>query len=54
MTEQEARRGQILDLILERRCSVAQASELLGVSKRQLWRLLASYRQEGIVALVHG
>ncbi len=54
MTEQEARRGQILNLILEKRCSIAKASELLGVSERQVWRRLANYRQEGLAALVHG
>lgn len=30
------------------------AAEALGVSERQVWRLLAAYRKEGVVSLVHG
>ena len=33
---------------------VAQAAELLGVSERHVWRVLAAYRREGAAALVHG
>ena len=32
----------------------AQAAELLGISERQLRRVLAAYRKEGAAALVHG
>ncbi len=31
-----------------------QAAELLGVSERHSWRLLAAYRKEGAAALAHG
>lgn len=33
---------------------MAQAAELLGVSERHGWRLLAAYRKEGAAALAHG
>ena len=32
----------------------AQAAELLGISERQLRRVLAAYRRDGAAALVHG
>ena len=32
----------------------AHAPELLGISERQLCRVLAAYRRDGAVALVHG
>jgi predicted DNA-binding protein (UPF0251 family) len=31
-----------------------RAAELLGISKRQLCRIVAAYRQRGIAALAHG
>ena len=31
-----------------------QAAEVLGVSERHVWRLLAAYRKEGAAALAHG
>ena len=31
-----------------------QAAEILGVSERHVWRLLAAYRKEGAAALAHG
>lgn len=33
---------------------MAQAAQLLGVSERHGWRLLAAYRKEGAAALAHG
>ena len=33
---------------------VAQAAEILGVSERHAWRILATYRKEGAAALAHG
>ena len=33
---------------------MAQAAEILGVSERHAWRLLAAYRREGAAALAHG
>ena len=33
---------------------IAQAAEILGVSERPAWRMLATYRKEGAAALAHG
>ncbi len=30
------------------------AAAVLGISERQVWRLLAAYREEGAAGLVHG
>lgn len=54
LTDQEMRREQILNVVLEKRCSVEKAASLMEVSERQGWRLLAKYRQDGIIALKHG
>ena len=54
LTTREQTRLQILNTVMERRCSVPEATEVLGVSERHVWRLLAAYRKEGAAALVHG
>ena len=43
----------IMNAVLERQWSVAEAAPLLGVSERHTWRLLAAYRKEGAAALAH-
>jgi len=45
---------QILNGVLEGRWSMRETTEVLGVSERQGWRLLAAYRKEGAAALAHG
>ena len=40
--------------VLERHWTVAEAAQLLGVSERHAWRILAAYRKEGAAALAHG
>ena len=40
--------------VLERQWSVVEAAQLLGVSERHTWRLLAAYKKEGAAALAHG
>src|SRR5919106_1319983 len=54
LTIKEQTRLQILNGVLERRWSMPKAAELLGVSERHAWRLLAAYREEGAAALAHG
>jgi len=54
LTTREQTRLYIINTILERRTSVAEAAQLLGVSERHTWRLLAAYREEGAAAIVHG
>lgn len=44
----------IMNAVLERQWSVAEAAPLLGVSERHAWRLLAAYRKEGAATLAHG
>ncbi len=54
LTAKEQTRLQVLNEVLERRWSIREAAEVLGVSERQGWRLLAAYRREGAAALAHG
>jgi len=54
VTQREQRRTQVLNEVEAGRWSVAEAAQVLGLSERQVWRLLASYRAQGAVALVHG
>lgn len=54
LTTKEQPRLQILNVVLEGRWSMRETAEVLGVSERQGWRLLAAYRKEGAAALAHG
>ena len=47
-------REAVLRKMLEGRLSTAQAAEFLGISPRQVRRILEDYRKEGTAALVHG
>ena len=54
LTIKEQTRLQILNGVLEGLWFVREAAEVLGVSERHAWRLLAAYRKEGAAALAHG
>ena len=54
LTQREQTRLQILNGVLEGHWSIGEAVEVLGVSDRHAWRLLAAYRKEGAAALAHG
>ena len=54
LTTREQTRLQVLNEVLKRRWSVGEATQILGVSERHTWRLLAAYRKEGAAALAHG
>ena len=54
MTTKEQSRIQVLNGVLEREVTVAEAAGLMGVSERHAWRLLAAYRKEGAAAVAHG
>src|SRR5579871_4008840 len=54
MTAQEQRRARILGRVGDGRLTVAEAGLELGLSTRQVWRLLAALRAEGPAGLVHG
>ena len=54
LTQKELARLQVLNNVLEHRLPMDQAAELLGVTERHAWRILAAYRKGGAAALVHG
>lgn len=54
LTMKEQTRLQILNTVLGKQCNVVEAAQLIGVSERHLWRILAAYRKEGAAALAHG
>ena len=54
LTVKEQTRLQILNAVLSHQCNAVEAAQIIGVSERQVWRLLAAYRKEGAAALAHG
>ena len=54
LNQREQTRLQVLNTVLEYQLPTAQAAEVLGISERQVRRVLAAYRREGAAALVHG
>jgi transposase len=54
LTTKEQNRLSIMNGVLEHQWAVSEAAELLGLSERHTWRLLAAYRKEGAAALAHG
>lgn len=54
MNSKDQQRQAVLEEVLRNHISVAGACSLLGLSERQVRRLLAAYRERGAVALIHG
>jgi transposase len=54
LTVREQKRLFVITEVLSGRWSAAEAADKLGLSLRQMRRLLAAYRQDGPPALVHG
>lgn len=54
LSAKEQNRLLVLNGVLERQWTVAEAAQLLGVSERHTWRVLAAYGEEGAAALAHG
>lgn len=54
MTKKEEQRARVLTAVVDGRLEVGQAAAVLGLSERQVWRLLRVYRDEGPAGLVHG
>ena len=54
LTTREQNRLQTLNGVLEKHWPMREAAEVMGVSERQGWRILAAYRKEGAAALAHG
>jgi transposase len=54
MTSRDQRRAWILTKLLVGEVTTAEASALLGLSERQVWRLRRDFERDGPAALVHG
>lgn len=54
MTQREQRRAMALNRVVAGEWTQAEAAMSLGLSERQVRRLLAAYRERGPAALVHG
>ena len=52
LNQREQARLQVLNSVLEYQLPTTQAAEVLGISERQVRRILAAYRREGAAALV--
>jgi transposase len=50
----EQKRLMVLNQLETKKLTVGEASRLVNLSERQVWRLLAAYREEGVAGLVHG
>jgi transposase len=50
----EIRRLEIIHKVEGKQLTGKQAAELLRLSERQVWRLIANYREQGAPGLVHG
>jgi transposase len=54
LNRQEQKRLLVLNAVVAGQSTVAEAAASLGLSARQVRRVLAAYRQEGAAALAHG
>jgi biotin operon repressor len=54
LNQKEQKRVMVLNQIETNKLSLEKGATLLGLSERQVWRLLAGYRKEGVEALAHG
>lgn len=54
LSQKEQARLQVLNQVLQGLIGVEEAAQVLGVSERHTWRILAAYREEGAAALTHG
>ena len=54
LSKKEQRRLVVLNEVERGKMVTREAAEILGVSERQGWRLLAAYRKEGAAGLAHG
>ena len=54
LSKREQKRLVVLNEVETGRMVVREAPEVLGISERQGWRILAAYREEGAAGLAHG
>lgn len=52
MSAKERERQRVIEAVLEKRLKQAQAAERLGVTVRQIKRLVRAYRQQGVASVV--
>ena len=52
MSRQEISRLEIIQKLLDRRLSQAQAANILHITTRQIQRLVRAYRQQGVSGIV--
>jgi transposase len=54
LNRKEQKRLLILNQIEKKEINVKEAAPILELSERQVWRMLAGYRKEGVSAIAHG
>jgi transposase len=54
LNRKEQKRLMILNQIEKKELSIDKAATVLELSERQIWRMLAGYRKEGVAAIAHG
>ena len=54
LSKKEQNRLVVLNGVEKGKMVIREAAEILGISERQGWRLLAAYRKEGAAGLAHG
>ena len=54
VSKKQSNRVPVLEELKKKRMSLVEASEYLGISSRQMWRLFARYSAYGLAGLVHG
>jgi transposase len=54
LTMKDQQRVEVVQARMDARLSVAEAAHVLGRGERQVWRLLARAREDGLAGLLHG
>jgi len=54
LSQKEQKRLVVLNEVEKGKMVIREAAEMLGISERQGWRILAAYREEGAAGLAHG
>src|SRR3989337_3031700 len=54
LNRKEQTRVKVITMVMEGRCSAAEAAQLLQMSRRHVLRLKKGFREEGPQALAHG
>jgi len=54
LNNREQKRLIVLNRVEKKDLRVNNAGQVLGISERQVWRLLAAYRKKGVAGLAHG